>query len=100
MKQYTTPLVINGNNSTKLERVSLSGKGYDESWIQSICYENSDVLPIDEIEPSLIKGDATLYGYYGARSIQMPIVARTVLAKLPHCISQREIRCETVYLND
>lgn len=52
MKQYVTPLLIQGEKSVRLERVPLSQGIYDEYWIQSICYNNPSLMPIDEIEPS------------------------------------------------
>ena len=52
MKQFVTPLIIQGDNSVKLERIPLSENTYDEDWIQSICYKNPSLLPIDEIEPA------------------------------------------------
>jgi len=52
MKQFVNPILIRGNKTTRLEKVPLKGNIYDENWIQSICYENPNLLPIDEIEPS------------------------------------------------
>lgn len=53
MKQHTTPVIINNDNSCwALERISHRDKVYDESWIQQICYDNPAVLPIGEIEPA------------------------------------------------
>ena len=52
MKQHTTPLVIKGNQSTRLEKISLNDNSYNETWIQQICYNNPNTLPIDEFEPS------------------------------------------------
>ena len=52
MKQHVTPLVINGKQGLRLERVSLQEKTYDEDWIQEICFENPTILPFYEIEPS------------------------------------------------
>ena len=52
MKQHVTPLVINGKQAIRLERVSLQEKTYDENWIQEICFENPTMLPVYEIEPS------------------------------------------------
>lgn len=52
MKQHVTPLIIKGGVSKRLEGVSRLGKSYNEEWIQSICYANPGIIPIDEIEPS------------------------------------------------
>lgn len=52
MKQHTTPLIIQGNRSTHLEKISLQDKSYDENWIQQICYNHPNTLPISEFEPS------------------------------------------------
>ena len=52
MKQHVTPLVIQGKQAIRLERVSLQEKTYDENWIQEICFENPTMLPVYEIEPS------------------------------------------------
>ncbi|MDC8450960.1 MAG: hypothetical protein LV473_21760 [Nitrospira sp.] len=39
-------------NAVRLERLSLHTGHYDESWLQSLCYDNPTLLPIEEIEPS------------------------------------------------
>lgn len=52
MKQHMTPLIIKGDKTIRLEKSPLAEKSYDEGWIQSICYTNPTILPIDEIEPS------------------------------------------------
>lgn len=52
MKQYTTPLIIKGDQSIRLEKIPLNNNSYNETWIQQICYNNPNTLPIDEFEPS------------------------------------------------
>ncbi len=52
MKQHTTPLIITKNKTVILEKIQLNDTTYNEQWIQDICFNNSSILPIDEIEPS------------------------------------------------
>jgi hypothetical protein len=52
MKQHSTPLIITQKGAVRLERVSLGEKSYDENWIQQVCFENPNILPVEEIEPS------------------------------------------------
>ncbi len=52
MKQHVTPVIIQNEKAIRLEKIPPQEKTYNESWIQSICYENPNLLPIDEIEPS------------------------------------------------
>lgn len=52
MKQHTTPVVIIGDHATTLERISLGSGAYDENWIQRICFENPNLLPVEELEPT------------------------------------------------
>ncbi|MDP3916158.1 MAG: hypothetical protein Q8R96_20710 [Bacteroidota bacterium] len=52
MKQHTSPIIIKGNFVQPLEKVSLMSNSYDESWIQNLCFQNPNLLPIDEIEPT------------------------------------------------
>jgi len=52
MKQHTTPLLLQGDKSFKLNKISFQESEYDEDWIQRICYENPNILPIEEIEPA------------------------------------------------
>ena len=51
MKQHTTPILIAENQSTHLEKIPLNDKAYNEQWIQQICYDYPNTLPIDEFEP-------------------------------------------------
>ena len=52
MKQHTTPLIIQGEQSTYLKKISLRDKSYNEDWIQQLCYDHPNSLPINEFEPS------------------------------------------------
>ena len=52
MKQHTTPVVIEGKKTHSLKRVSFDSKDFNESWIQEICFENTGIIPFDEIEPT------------------------------------------------
>jgi hypothetical protein len=53
MKQHITPLIVQSTGQTvKLERVSLGNGQYDESWLQTLCFNNPTILPIGEIEPA------------------------------------------------
>jgi hypothetical protein len=52
MKQHTTPILISKSKTVCLDRVDLQKSQYDEAWLQAICYENQNLLPVNEIEPS------------------------------------------------
>jgi hypothetical protein len=52
MKQYATPVSIINETATVYERVSLSSRGYNEAWIQDICFINPTILPVEELEPT------------------------------------------------
>ena len=52
MKQHVTPVIIQNEKAVRLEKISLQEKTYNEDWIQGICFDNPNILPIDEIEPS------------------------------------------------
>ncbi len=50
MRQFTTPLIIQSGNVEQLKRINLNSKDYNEDWIQDLCFNNSYLLPIEEIE--------------------------------------------------
>lgn len=52
MKQHVAPLVIENGNIVRLQSVQLKEGPYDEKWIQNICFQNPNIIPINEIEPS------------------------------------------------
>ena len=52
MKQHSTPVIIKNNKAKALEKVSLSSTSYNENWIQEICFENPNLLPLEELEPT------------------------------------------------
>jgi len=52
MKQYTSPVIINNNEILTLEKVLLESKLYNEKWIQNICFETPNLLPVEELEPT------------------------------------------------
>lgn len=52
MKQHSTPIIIKDNQVQSFEKVALNSSLYDENWIQNLCFKNSALLPIDEIEPT------------------------------------------------
>ncbi|GAA0810829.1 hypothetical protein GCM10009111_02410 [Colwellia asteriadis] len=53
MNTNTTPLLINKNKIIeKLNRIDFADSSvYDEKWLQTIIFENTDLLPIHEINP-------------------------------------------------
>ncbi|EPJ56205.1 MAG: hypothetical protein OFPI_00960 [Osedax symbiont Rs2] len=53
MNRNTTPLLINGNDVIeKLEQVDFAdSQTYDEKWLQTLIFENVEILPIHEIDP-------------------------------------------------
>ena len=54
MKQHTTPILLRNNIVETLEKVHFNTSLYDESWIQNICFQNPQILPFDELEPTFI----------------------------------------------
>ena len=52
MKQYTTPVIIKNGNISTMEKISLTSKEYNEKWIQDICFQCPNLLPVEEIEPT------------------------------------------------
>lgn len=56
MRQFTTPLIIENDKTDSLTRIELTSKGYDEDWIQNLCFSNQNLLPIEEIETTFAGG--------------------------------------------
>jgi hypothetical protein len=54
VKQHTTPILLKNNIVETLEKVHLNTSLYDENWIQNICFQNPQILPFDELEPTFI----------------------------------------------
>ncbi len=54
MKQHTTPILLRNNIVETLEKVHFNTSLYDESWIQNICFQNPQILPFEELEPTFI----------------------------------------------
>lgn len=54
MKQHTTPILLRNNLVETLEKVHFNTSLYDENWIQKICFQNPQILPFDELEPTFI----------------------------------------------
>ena len=52
MKQHTTPVIIRNGVAERLQPIPLKSNEYDEGWIQKLCYENPELVPTEEIEPS------------------------------------------------
>lgn len=52
MKQHSTPIIIKDNKTSTLEKVSFNLNFYNENWIQNICFENPNLLPVEELEPT------------------------------------------------
>ncbi|MCK5786347.1 MAG: hypothetical protein KAH54_07300 [Candidatus Sabulitectum sp.] len=52
MKQHTSPVVISSGRMTALEKISLHSRLYTEDWIQDICFNNPNLLPVGELEPT------------------------------------------------
>lgn len=52
MRQHSTPISIQYGTATLLERVSLNAGAYDENWIQQVCFDNPNLLPVEELEPT------------------------------------------------
>jgi len=54
VKQHTTPILLRNNLVETLEKVNFNNSLYDESWIQNICFQNPQILPLYELEPTFI----------------------------------------------
>lgn len=52
MKQHSTPIIVKDNKLSTLEKVSFNSDSYNENWIQNICFENPNLLPVEELEPT------------------------------------------------
>lgn len=52
MKQHSRPVIIKNNQAKTLEKISLNSTSYNEDWIQKICFENPNLLPLEELEPT------------------------------------------------
>ena len=52
MKQHSSPVIIKKNESIILKKVSLNTKSYTEEWVQNLCFNNPNLLPVEEIEPT------------------------------------------------
>lgn len=50
-RQFCSPHLLTRGRATRLERVSLSGKSFDEKMLQQLLWEYPSLLPIHEIEP-------------------------------------------------
>lgn len=50
MKQHTLPLSIKDGEVSTLSKISFSSNEYNEDWIQNICFNHPEMLPIAEIE--------------------------------------------------
>lgn len=52
MKQHSTPIFLKDSKATVLEKVSLHSGIYNEAWIQELCFNHPQLLPVEEIEPT------------------------------------------------
>ena len=52
MKQYSIPVIIKNGKSVSLEKKQLGSKEYNEDWIQQLCFDNPNLLPVAELEPA------------------------------------------------
>jgi len=51
MKQHSKPLFISNDICDKLEQISCDRMEFSEDYIQKLCFNHPNLLPIDEIEP-------------------------------------------------
>jgi hypothetical protein len=54
-RQHGFPLIVNDESSTRLDRIRIEGKNqgsFDENWLQNLIYSNTNLLPVNEIEPA------------------------------------------------
>lgn len=49
--QLTTPLIVRGEEATRLHRVPFSEKLFDESWLQELLFKHPGLIPFHDIEP-------------------------------------------------
>jgi len=50
-RQEGVPLVVRGKETTRLHRVPLEERTFDEEWLQQLLFDHPALLPIEEIEP-------------------------------------------------
>lgn len=50
MKQHTLPISIKDGEVSLLSRIPLTTNDYNEDWIQNLCFNHPEMLPITEIE--------------------------------------------------
>jgi hypothetical protein len=67
MRRSGTPIEITDGGVSRLARISLTQKDFDEAWMQGLIHENPDLLPLDELRPTL--GELTSLG----REIATPV---------------------------
>lgn len=51
MKQNTTPIYIENNKAQKLKVMPVEKMEFSEDFIQDLCFNNTNLLPVEEIEP-------------------------------------------------
>ena len=51
MKQITAPIFIENNESQKLKVMPVEKMEFSEDFIQDLCFKNTNLLPVEEIEP-------------------------------------------------
>ncbi len=50
-RQYTTPMIIENEDVTPLERVPFGERSYDEAWLRDLLWDHPSLLPVADIEP-------------------------------------------------
>ncbi|MBO4438502.1 MAG: hypothetical protein J5798_04055 [Spirochaetaceae bacterium] len=51
MKQSTSPIYIENNKAQKLKIMPVGKMEFSEDFIQDLCFNNTSLLPVEEIEP-------------------------------------------------
>jgi hypothetical protein len=49
--QFVTPLIVRGNEATRLHRIPFSERSFDEGWLQELLFSHPALIPFHDIEP-------------------------------------------------
>ena len=49
--QLTTPLIVRGEETTRLHRVPFNERSFAEGWLQELLFRHPALIPFHEIEP-------------------------------------------------
>ena len=50
-RQHSVPLLVQGNQATRLVRVPLTERRFHETWLQERLFAHPPLIPVEEIDP-------------------------------------------------